>query len=70
MPKPPSGWTEVPNKSDTWIAAWLFRWSPVFNAWVDSRVSVTVKPGDTANDAIARRVGEVSPSDSLFYRDV
>ena len=65
---PPSGLSYVPSKADTWIAAWVYSWSEVYDGWLDRQLSVTVKPNDTPNDAYMRRFGETIPNDThLFY---
>mgnify|MGYP006292889383 CR=1 FL=1 len=51
----PDGWTDQWD-STLWNAGRVFRWSDVYEAWLDCQVSVTVKPLESIDTAFERRM--------------
>ena len=45
----PDGYTEEWD-SATWNVGFVFRWSEVYEAWLELSVQLTVKPGQTRSD--------------------
>ena len=65
----PAGWTDEWDTT-IWNVGWVFRWSPVFNGWVDQRITLTVKPFETLGDAFERRMDHAMWLDyAIFFTD-
>ena len=54
---PPEGYTRSYNP-DMWNVGHVFRWSNVYDCWLDCELRLTVKPQDTLQDAYFRVVDE------------
>lgn len=64
---PPEGFTEDWNP-ELWNVGFVFRWSDVFESWLDCRILLTVKPHQTLADAFEKRVREpMFPEYNVFF---
>ena len=57
---PPDGFQSNYN-TKLWNAAHLFRWSEVYDCWLDCEYRFTVKPGETYGEAYFHEMGEPIP---------
>lgn len=63
---PPDGYTEEWD-STYWTTGFVFRWSKVYEAWMDCRIQVTVKPGQTLCEAYEAHVDEPMWADYTIF---
>ena len=54
---PPDGFTEDWNTT-IWNVGFVFRWSEVFECWLDCQIVLTVRPNQTLSEAYELRMGE------------
>jgi hypothetical protein len=63
----PDGYTEEFDKS-TWNVGHVFRYSAVYDAWLDCEIRLTVKPNVTIGEAFADFMGEPMWADyNIFF---
>ena len=67
--EPPDGFTEKWD-SNTWNVGFVFRWSDVFETWLDCCVILTIKPNQTLPDAFETRMNEPMWDDyDIFFAE-
>jgi len=63
----PDGYTEEWD-STTWNVGFIFRWSEVYEAWLDCTAMATVKPGQSLCEAFeARMDGPMWNDYTIFF---
>ncbi len=66
----PDGYTEEWD-SEGWNVGFIFRWSDVYDDWLDCGVVVTVKPGQTLSEAFEDRINHpMWEMCTIFFSDV
>ena len=51
---PPNGYELGEARSDLWRVGYVFRWSGVYETWLDCNHRITVKPQETVAEAYER----------------
>jgi hypothetical protein len=65
----PDGYTDQYD-SIAWNVGHVFRWSDVYEAWLDCERVVTVKPGMTPDEAFEARMDHpMWPDYSIFFAE-
>ena len=54
------------RSSKAWRVGHHYRWSDVFNAWLDKSYQFTIKPSETGRQAFARECDDFFDSDSII----
>ena len=65
--EPPDGYTEEWD-SNAWSVGFVYRWSDVYEGWMDENVVVTVKPGKALCEAFEARMDHPMGSEyNIFF---
>ena len=62
----PDGYTEEWD-SAYWTTGFVFRWSKVYEAWLDCHVQITVKPGQSLSSAYFGHMDEPMWNDYTIF---
>ena len=65
----PDGFTSE-HDSTLWNVGHVFRWSSVFDCWLDESVRISIKPHEAIADSFRRHIDEpMWPEYAVFFAD-
>ena len=61
----PEGYTRTDDRTEIWRVGFVYRWSPVFEAWLDCCQLVSIRPGETGAESYLREFDRIAKLDDV-----